>query len=65
MWTTDVYEHACLLVLFFDDEDGGDMVFRNVDWLSTDCMGLYPRRLMSSLTSFRNLNFKFLRPHYF
>jgi hypothetical protein len=34
--------------LFFDREDGGDMFFRNVGWLSTDYTALYPRRWYSS-----------------
>jgi hypothetical protein len=33
-----------LLDLFFDLEDGGDMLLRNVCRLSTDYMVLYPRR---------------------
>jgi hypothetical protein len=33
-----------LLGLFFDYEDGGDMFLRNVGWLSTDHVALYPRR---------------------
>jgi hypothetical protein len=32
-----------LLGLFFDTENGGDMFFRNVGWLSTDYTALYPR----------------------
>jgi hypothetical protein len=28
----------------FGPEDGGDMFLRNVGWLSTDYMALYPRR---------------------
>jgi hypothetical protein len=32
------------LSLFFDPEDGGDTFLRNVGWLSTDYMALYPRR---------------------
>jgi hypothetical protein len=30
--------------LLFDPEDGGDIFLRNVGWLSTDYMALYPRR---------------------
>jgi hypothetical protein len=30
--------------LFFNPEDGGDMFLRNVGWLSTEYMALYPRR---------------------
>jgi hypothetical protein len=33
-----------LLGLFFDPENRGDMFLRNVCWLSTDYMALYPRR---------------------
>jgi hypothetical protein len=36
------------LGLFFSHEDVGDMFLRNVDWLSTDYMVLYPRRQNSS-----------------
>jgi hypothetical protein len=32
-----------LLGLFFDPEDGGDMLLRNVGRLSTDYKALYPR----------------------
>jgi hypothetical protein len=28
----------------FNPEDGGDMLLRNVDWLSTDYTALCPRR---------------------
>jgi hypothetical protein len=35
------------LDLFFDPEDGGDMLLRNVGWLSTDYTALYPRRYVS------------------
>jgi hypothetical protein len=30
-----------------DSEDGDDMFFRNVGWLSTDCTALCPRRYNS------------------
>jgi hypothetical protein len=33
-----------LLGLFLNPEDGGDMLFRDVGWLSTDYMALYRRR---------------------
>jgi hypothetical protein len=33
-----------LIVLFFDLEDEGDMLLRNVGRLSTDYTSLYPRR---------------------
>jgi hypothetical protein len=45
-----------LLVLFFDLEDGGDMFFRNVAWLSMDYMTLYPRRWYSSWPLLRTSN---------
>jgi hypothetical protein len=32
------------LGLFFDSEDGGEMLHRNVCWLSADCIVFYPRR---------------------
>jgi hypothetical protein len=37
-----------LLGLFFVREDGGDMFLRNVGWLSTDYMPLYPMRQNTS-----------------
>jgi hypothetical protein len=44
-WKQVASFHAGFLPdLFFDHEDGGDMFFRNVSWLSTDCTALYPRR---------------------
>jgi hypothetical protein len=33
-----------LFGLFFDPEDEGDMLLRNVGWFSTDYTALYPRR---------------------
>jgi hypothetical protein len=38
---------AGVLLSLFDSEDGGSMFLRNVDWLSTDFMVLYPRSLQS------------------
>jgi hypothetical protein len=35
---------AGFLFGLFDAEDEGDMYVRNVCWLSTDYMALYPRR---------------------
>jgi hypothetical protein len=40
------------LALFFYPEDGGEMFLRNVRWLSTDYMALYPRRYHSSLFNY-------------
>jgi hypothetical protein len=37
-----------LLVLVFYPEDGGDMLLRDVGWLSTDYTALYPRTQNSS-----------------
>jgi hypothetical protein len=37
-----------LLRLFFYPEDGGDMFFRNISWLSMDYTALYIRRWHSS-----------------
>jgi hypothetical protein len=31
-----------LLGLFFDHEDGGNMVLQNISWLSVDYTALYP-----------------------
>jgi hypothetical protein len=43
------YVHAgFLLGLFFDPEDGNEMFFRKVGCLSTDYIGLYPRRQYAS-----------------
>jgi hypothetical protein len=36
------------LDLFFDSGDGGDIILRNVDRLSTEYTALYPRRKNSS-----------------
>jgi hypothetical protein len=36
-WQAELYS-------FFDPEDGGDMLLRNVCWISTDYTALYPRR---------------------
>jgi hypothetical protein len=44
-----------LFGLFFDPEDGGDMLLQNVDWLSMDYTVFYPRRENSSETN-KNLN---------
>jgi hypothetical protein len=38
------FHSSFLLGLFFDPEDGSDMLLRNVSWLSTDCTELYHRR---------------------
>jgi hypothetical protein len=35
---------AGILLGFFDPEEGGDISLRNIGWLSTDYMALYPRR---------------------
>jgi hypothetical protein len=35
---------CCLFGLFFDPEDGGNMLVRDVEWLSTDHTALHPRR---------------------
>jgi hypothetical protein len=42
------FQAGFLLGIFLDPEDGGDMFFRNVGRLSTDCTELYPRRQYSS-----------------
>jgi hypothetical protein len=44
MWQADP-----MLGLFFNPEDGGDIVLRNVGWLSTEYTALYPRRQCSSV----------------
>jgi hypothetical protein len=40
-----------LLGLFFDPDDGGDMLLRNVGWLSTDYTALYPRKTELFMTT--------------
>jgi hypothetical protein len=47
-----IYVHIYMVscwTYFFDSEDGGDMLFRNVSWHSTDYTTLYPRRWHSPL----------------
>jgi hypothetical protein len=45
-WTAYCLLHAgFLLGILFNPEDGGDMFFRNVGWLSTDYIAIYPRTL--------------------
>jgi hypothetical protein len=41
--------HRGILLRLFDPEDGGDMFLRNVGWLSTDYMTLYPRKILALL----------------
>jgi hypothetical protein len=55
-WQAELFFHAgFLLGLFYDPEDGGDMFFRKVGWLSTGYAALYPRRQNSS--TFSKLSF--------
>jgi hypothetical protein len=42
-----------LLTLLFEPEDGGDMLLRNVGWLSTDYTLLCSRRQKSAWTLFK------------
>jgi hypothetical protein len=42
-----------LFGLFFDPEDGGDMVLRNVGLFPTDNTALYPRRKNFIITGVR------------
>jgi hypothetical protein len=42
------FNASFLLVLFFDPDDGGDMLLWNVGWLSAGYTALYPRRDNSS-----------------
>jgi hypothetical protein len=35
--------HAGFLLGLFDPQDGGVIFFRNIGWLSTDYMAIYPR----------------------
>jgi hypothetical protein len=37
-----------LLGFFFDPEDGGDMFFENISWLSVDYMALYPELFITT-----------------
>jgi hypothetical protein len=39
-----IFHVGFLLGLFFGPEDGGDMFFGKVGWLSTDYTPLYPRK---------------------
>jgi hypothetical protein len=70
-WCFDVGATSCTAVLlgtwfhagflfglFFDPEDWDDMFLRNVGWLSTDYMAVYPRRSSSS-SSIINVSGKF------
>jgi hypothetical protein len=44
-WHAELCCCSFLFGLFFDPEDGGDMFFRNVGWISTDYKALYPTRM--------------------
>jgi hypothetical protein len=44
------FHASSLLGLFFNTQGGCNMFLRNVGWLSTDYMALYPRRQYSSHT---------------
>jgi hypothetical protein len=46
---------ALTLISCFYHEDGDDMFFRNIDWLSTYCTALWPRRQYSSFTIGRHM----------
>jgi hypothetical protein len=46
--TCYLHHAGFLLGLFFDTENGSDTFFRNICWLSTDYVALYPRRQISS-----------------
>jgi hypothetical protein len=45
-----------LLALFFDPEDGGDILLQNVDWLSTDYTALIPEDSFLHIQCGENLN---------
>jgi hypothetical protein len=57
-----------LLPILFDPEEGGDMFLRNVGWLATDYLALYPRRhnsLCSSLIcSYSYASDNFIKLHF-
>jgi hypothetical protein len=60
-WQAEVllttYFHAGFLFgLLFSPENGADVFLRNVDWLSTDCTALYPRK--STLHNYHCENLK-------
>jgi hypothetical protein len=39
-----LFHAGFMLDLFFEPEDGGDIFFRNVGWLSAVYKALYPKR---------------------
>jgi hypothetical protein len=47
---------CCLLNLFLDLEDGGDLSLSNLGWLSAEYTALYPRK--RNLHNHRRENFK-------
>jgi hypothetical protein len=54
---------GCCLVYYFDPEDGGDMLLRNVGLLPMDCTALHPQRQNCSWPPLRELQILQINTH--